>query len=88
MHFCQIFGLSKLLTGRKNGSQNGITGREFGSQKGITGRELGYEYHLPEENLALKYHYRKRIWLPNIITGHDSALIVLVILADFFALSG
>ena len=72
MHFCQIFGLSKLLTGRENGSQKGITGREFGSQKGITGRELGSQNRLPEENWALKYHYRKRIWLSNIITGKDS----------------
>ena len=47
MHFCQIFGLSKLLTGRENGSQKGITEREFGSQN-----------HLPDENLAIKYHYR------------------------------
>ena len=66
MHFCQIFGLSKLLTGRENGSQKGITGREFGSQKGITGREFGSQNNLPEVNLALKYHYRKRIWLSNV----------------------
>ena len=32
MHFCHIFELSKLLTGRENGSQKGITGRELGSQ--------------------------------------------------------
>ena len=32
MHFCHIFGLSKLLTGRENGSQKDITEREFGSQ--------------------------------------------------------
>ena len=71
MHFCQIFGLLKLLTGRENGSQKGITGREFGSQKGITGRESGSQIHLPEGNLALKYHYRKRIGLSNITTGKD-----------------
>ena len=60
MHFCQIFGLSKLLTGRENGSQKGITGREFGSQ-----------ISLPDRNLALKYHYRTGIWLSNIITGRE-----------------
>ena len=60
MHFCQIFGLSKLLTGRENGSQKGITGREFGSQN-----------HLPDVNLAIKYHYRTGIWLSNIITGQE-----------------
>ena len=60
MHFCQIFELSKLLTGRENGSQKGITGREFGSQN-----------HLPDEHLAIKYHYRMGIWLSNIITGHE-----------------
>ena len=80
MHFCEIFGLSKLLTGRENGSQKGITGREFGSQnrladgnlalKGITGRELGSQNHLPDVNLAIKYHYRTGIWLSNIINGH------------------
>ena len=58
MHFCQIFGLSKLLTGRENGSQKGITRREFVSQ-----------ISLPNENLALKYHYRTEIGLSNIITG-------------------
>ena len=71
MHFCQIFGLSKLLTGRENGSQKGITGQEIGSQKGITGRELGSQISLPDGNLALKYHYRTRIGLSNIITGHE-----------------
>ena len=58
MHFCEIFGLSKLLTGRENGSQKGITGREF-----------GFQISLPDGNLALKYHYRTRIWLSKIITG-------------------
>ena len=58
--FAKIFGLSKLLTGRENGSQKGITGRELGSQKS-----------LPDGNLALKYHYRTGIGLSNIITGHD-----------------
>ena len=63
MHFCQSFGVSKLVTGRENGSQEGITRREFGSQnrlpdgnlalKGITGRELGSQNHLPAENLAM-----------------------------------
>ena len=60
MHFCQIFGLSKLLTGRENGSQKGITGREFGSQN-----------HLPDGNLVIKYPYRTRIRLSNIITGRE-----------------
>ena len=32
MHFCQIFGLSKLLTGEENSSQNDLTGQEFGFQ--------------------------------------------------------
>ena len=49
VHFCQIFGLSKLLTGGEKGSQKGITEREFGSQN-----------HLPDENLAIKYSYQ--IW--------------------------
>ena len=43
MHFCQIFGLSKLLTGREKGSQKGITRQEFGSQN-----------HSLDGNLALK----------------------------------
>ena len=60
MHFCEIFGLSKLLTGRENGSQKGITGREFVSQ-----------ISLPDGNLVLKYHYRTGIWLSNIITGRE-----------------
>ena len=47
MHFCHIFGLSKLLTGGENGSQKGITEREFGSQ-----------ISLPDGNLALRYHYK------------------------------
>ena len=58
MHFCQIFKLSKLLTGRENGSQKGITGREFGNQ-----------ISLPDENRALNYHYQTRIGLSNTITG-------------------
>ena len=63
MHFCQSLGVSKLLTGRENGSQKGISGQDFGSQnrlpdenlalKGITGRELGSKNHLPDENLAM-----------------------------------
>ena len=60
MYFCQIFGLSKLLTGRENGSQKGITGREFGSQN-----------HLPDGNLVIKYYYRTGIRLSNIITGRE-----------------
>ena len=60
MHFCEIFGLSKLLTERENGSQKGITRREYGSQN-----------HLPDVNLAIKYHYRTEIWLSNIITGRE-----------------
>jgi len=60
LHFCEIFGLSKLLTGQENGSQKGITGREF-----------VFQISLPDENLSLKYHYRTRIWLSNIITGRE-----------------
>ena len=60
LHFCEIFGLSKLLTGQENGSQKGITGREFVSQ-----------ISLPDGNLSLKYHYRTEIWLSNIITGRE-----------------
>ena len=58
MHFCEIFGLSKLLTGRENGSQKGITGREF-----------GFQISLLDGNLALKYPYQTKIWLSKIITG-------------------
>ena len=47
MHFCHIFGLSKLLTRRENGSQKGITERDFCSQN-----------PLPDENLVVKYSYR------------------------------
>ena len=47
MHFCQIFGLSKWLTGRKNGSQ-----------KGITGQELVSPISLPDGNWAIKNDYR------------------------------
>ena len=32
MHFYQIFGLSKLVTGQENGSQVDNAGQEFGSQ--------------------------------------------------------
>ena len=60
MHFCQIFGVSKLLTGQENGSQKGITGHEFGSQN-----------CLPDINLALKTTYRLRIWPSNILTRHN-----------------
>ena len=48
MHFCQIFGLSKLLTRRENVSQKGIIGQEFGSQKGINGQKLGSQISLPD----------------------------------------
>ena len=58
MHFCQIFGLSKLLTRRENVSQEGITGQEFGSQKDIAGQEFGFQILLPDRNSATKYHYR------------------------------
>ena len=60
MHFCRIFELSKLLTGRENGSQKDITGLEFGSQN-----------HLPDKNFAIKYHYRTGIRLSNIITERE-----------------
>ena len=60
MHFSQIFGLSKWLTGRENDYQTGITGHEFGSQ-----------IHLPDKNLALKITYRTRIWPSNILFKHD-----------------
>ena len=63
MHFCQNFGLSKLLTGQENGSQKGIIRQEFGSQKSIAGLELGSQISLPDNNWALKYHYRTRVWL-------------------------
>ena len=62
MHFCEIFGLSKLLTGRENGSQKGITGREF-----------GFQISLLDGNLALKYHYQTRICLSKIVTGQKSS---------------
>ena len=71
MHFCNIFGLSKLLTGRENGSQKRITRQEFGSQKGINIQESGSQISLPNKNLALKYQYWTRSGLSNIITGHD-----------------
>ena len=58
MHFCQIYGLSKLLSIRENFSQKGITGQEFGSQKCITGWELGSQILLADGNWALKYHYQ------------------------------
>ena len=72
MHFCQIFGLSKVLTGRGigsqkvltgrgNGSEESLTGRAFGYQKGITGSAFGHQIFLPEEDLVIKYSYRK-IW--------------------------
>ena len=57
MHFCQIYGLSKLLSIRENFSQKGITGQEFGSQKCITGWESGSQILLPDGNWARKYHY-------------------------------
>ena len=67
MHFCQSFGLSKLLSGQENGSQKDITGWEFGSQnclpdvtlafKGITEREFGSQNHSPDENLAMTFFY-------------------------------
>ena len=65
MHFCLNFGLSKLLTGRENGSQ-----------KGITGRELGSQISLPDGNLALKYHYWTGIGISNFITGWESPILV------------
>ena len=55
MHFCQIFGLSKVLTGRGIGSQKVLTGRGNGSQKSITGSAFGHQICLPEEDLAIKY---------------------------------
>ena len=61
MHLCHIFELSKLLTGRENGSQ-----------KGITGWELGSQISLPYGNLALKNHYQTGFWLLKILTGHLS----------------
>ena len=71
MHFCQIFGLSKVLTGRGNGSQKGITRSIFGYQKGITRRGSGHQIFLQEEDLVMKYSYRKKIWSSNILTGYD-----------------
>ena len=52
MYFCHIFGLSKLLTGRENGSQKGITEWEFGPQnhlqnkKILTGHDFSYLQNL------------------------------------------
>ena len=60
MHFCWIFGLSKLLTVRENGSQKGITRKKFSSQN-----------HSPDGNLALKITYQMRIWPSHILNGHD-----------------
>ena len=60
MWCCQIFGLSKLLTRRGNGSQ-----------KGITKRGSGPQIFLPEEDLVIKYSYRKKIWSSNILTGRS-----------------
>ena len=50
MHFCQVFGLSKLLTRQENASQKDIAGQEFGFQnsKGITRQELGSQLSLPD----------------------------------------
>ena len=45
--FLSFFGLSKLLTGRENGSQISMTEQDFGSQN-----------HLTAMNLALKITYR------------------------------
>ena len=59
MHFCQIFGLSKVLTRRGIGSQKVLTGRGNGSQKGITGSAFGHQIFLPEEDLVIKYSNRK-----------------------------
>ena len=69
MHFCQIFGLSKVLTGRGIGSQKVLTGRGNGSQKSITRSAFGHQIFLPEEDMVIKYSYRKEIWSSNILTG-------------------
>ena len=45
MHFCESFGLSKLLTGRENGSQKGITGREFVFQISLPDHLRLFESH-------------------------------------------
>ena len=71
MWCCQIFGLSKLLTRRGNGSEESLTGRTFGYQKGITGSAFGHQIFLPEEDLVIKYSYRKKIWSSNILTGRS-----------------
>ena len=48
MNYCKNFGLSKLLTRRKNDSQIGITGQKLGSQKDINGQEFGSHISLPD----------------------------------------
>ena len=48
MHFCQIYGLSKLFSIRENVSQKGITGQEFDSQKGISEQSLGSQILLTD----------------------------------------
>ena len=42
-HFCKIFGRSKLLIGRENGSQKGNTRQEFASQISLLDRVGGQE---------------------------------------------
>ena len=73
MYFCQIFGLSKLLTRRENVSQKGITRQEFGSQKGVTGQELGSQILLPDRNWALKHHYQ---------TGDPNSRLVMIFVSQ------
>ena len=54
MHFCHIFGLSKLLTGGEKGSPKGIAEWKFGSQN-----------DLPDKNLAIKYSYQTVFFCPD-----------------------
>ena len=58
MHFCQIFGLSKLLTGRENGSPKKHYRMAIWLSKALTRHEFGSQNHLLDENLAIKYSYR------------------------------
>ena len=69
MHFCQIFELLKLLTGRENGSQNCLPEEKkaikISYRKGkwllklLTRREIGFQNGLQEKKMPLKKALRK-----------------------------
>ena len=71
MNFCQSFGVSKLLTGRENGSQKALPDRNLALKiayrtgiwlsKSLTGREFGSQRH-----------YRTGIGLSKSLTGRES----------------